>query len=293
MLRSMTGFGRSKGQKSGYNVTVEIKSLNSKFLDAQIRIPKNFLDKELEIRSQLAKGLNRGKVSLSIDLINEEGGVDAQQVNQSLFKAYYAEFESLADEVGAAKEDLFRIALHSPDVIMPQMTDDKLLKEQWLFVQEHFISAIEALDEFRLQEGATLEKELKNYISNIDGYLKEITVHDPERVVLIKDRIQKHQQELSSSDAFDENRFEQEMIYYIEKFDISEEIVRLTNHLTYFNEVIAENESQGKKLGFISQEIGREINTIGSKANYAPMQKLVVNMKDELEKIKEQLLNII
>lgn len=289
----MTGFGRSKGQKSGYNVTVEIKSLNSKFLDAQIRIPKNFLDKELEIRSQLAKGLNRGKVSLSIDLINEEGGVDAQQVNQKLFKAYYSEFEALADQVGSSKDDLFRIALHSPDVIIPQTADEDLLKEQWSFVHEHFHNAIEALDEFRLQEGATLEKELKNYIANIDTYLKEISVHDPERVVVIKERIQKHQLELSSSDAFDENRFEQEMIYYIEKFDISEEIVRLTNHLSYFNEVIAEKESQGKKLGFISQEIGREINTIGSKANYAPVQKLVVNMKDELEKIKEQLLNII
>ena len=293
MLRSMTGFGRSKGQKSGYNVTVEVKSLNSKFLDAQIRIPKNFLDKELEIRSQLAKGLNRGKVSLSIDLMKEEGGVEAQQVNQDLFKVYYSEFESLADQVGAAKDDLFRIALNSPDVIIPQMVDEDLLKEQWIFVQEHFVSAIKALDEFRLQEGATLERELKNYIANIAGYLKEIEVHDPERVVIIKERIQKHQQELSSSDAYDENRFEQEMIYYIEKFDISEEIVRLTNHLSYFNEVIGEKDSQGKKLGFISQEIGREINTIGSKANHAPVQKLVVNMKDELEKIKEQLLNII
>lgn len=293
MLRSMTGFGRSKGQKSGYNVTVEVKSLNSKFLDAQIRIPKNFLDKELEIRSQLAKGLNRGKVSLSIDLMKEEGGVEAQQVNQDLFKVYYSEFESLADQVGAAKDDLFRIALNSPDVIIPQMVDEDLLKEQWIFVQEHFVSAIKALDEFRLQEGATLEMELKNYIANVAGYLKEIEVHDPERVVIIKERIQKHQQELSSSDAYDENRFEQEMIYYIEKFDISEEIVRLTNHLSYFNEVIGEKDSQGKKLGFISQEIGREINTIGSKANHAPVQKLVVNMKDELEKIKEQLLNII
>ncbi len=293
MLRSMTGFGRSKGQKSGYNVTVEVKSLNSKFLDAQIRIPKNFLDKELEIRSQLAKGLNRGKVSLSIDLMKEEGGVEAQQVNQDLFKVYYSEFESLADQVGAAKDDLFRIALNSPDVIIPQMVDEDLLKEQWIFVQEHFVSAIKALDEFRLQEGATLERELKNYIANVAGYLKEIEVHDPERVVIIKERIQKHQQELSSSDAYDENRFEQEMIYYIEKFDISEEIVRLTNHLSYFNEVIGEKDSQGKKLGFISQEIGREINTIGSKANHAPVQKLVVNMKDELEKIKEQLLNII
>lgn len=293
MLKSMTGFGRSKGQKSGYSVTVELKSLNSKFLDAQIRIPKNFLDKELELRSQLAKGLNRGKVSLSIDLVNEEGGVDAQQVNESLFKAYYEDFERLADQVGAAKEDLFRIALHSPDVLIPQMEDEELLKEQWKFIQEHFNKAIKAIDEFRMQEGATLERELKNYILNIDNLLKEIAVHDPERVLVIKERIQKHQQELSSSDVFDENRFEQEMIYYIEKFDISEEIVRLTNHLSYFNEVIGEKESQGKKLGFISQEIGREINTIGSKANYAPVQKLVVNMKDELEKIKEQLLNII
>jgi len=289
----MTGFGRSKGQRSGYNVTVELKSLNSKFLDAQIRIPKNFLDKELELRSQLAKWLNRGKVSLSIDLVNEEGGVDAQQVNESLFKAYYSDFERLADQVGAAKEDLFRIALHSPDVLIPQMEDEELLKEQWAFIQEHFQKAIGAIDEFRMQEGATLEKELKGYIANIDKFLKEIAVHDPERVLVIKERIQKHQQELSNSDVFDENRFEQEMIYYIEKFDISEEIVRLTNHLSYFNEVIAEKESQGKKLGFISQEIGREINTIGSKANYAPVQKLVVNMKDELEKIKEQLLNII
>ncbi|MBO3700818.1 YicC/YloC family endoribonuclease [Roseivirga sp. E12] len=293
MLRSMTGFGRSKGQKSGYNVTVELKSLNSKFLDAQIRIPKNFLDKELEIRSQLAKGLNRGKVSLSIDLVNVEGGVDAQQVNESLFKTYYSDFERLAEEVGASKEDLFRIALHSPDVIIPQMENEELLKEQWAFIQEHFTKAMTAIDEFRMQEGATLERELKNYIANIGDYLKEISVHDPERIAVVKDRIQKHQQELSTSDAFDENRFEQEMIYYIEKFDISEEIVRLTNHLSYFNEVIGEKDSQGKKLGFISQEIGREINTIGSKANYAPVQKLVVNMKDELEKIKEQLLNII
>ncbi len=293
MLRSMTGFGRSKGQENGYNVTVEVKSLNSKFLDAQIRIPKNFLDKELEIRSQLAKDLNRGKVSLSIDLVNEEGGVDAQQVNQTLFKTYYTEFEALAEAVGASKDDIFRIALHSPEVIIPQVTDEDLLKSQWQFVQQHFVKAIKALDEFRLQEGATLEKELKNYISNIGGYLKEIEVHDPDRVVVIKERIQKHQEELSSSDSFDENRFEQEMVYYIEKFDISEEVVRLTNHLSYFNEVIGEEDSQGKKLGFISQEIGREINTIGSKANYAPVQKLVVCMKDELEKIKEQLLNII
>ncbi len=289
----MTGFGRSKGQENGYNVTVEVKSLNSKFLDAQIRIPKNFLDKELEIRSQLAKHLNRGKVSLSIDLVNEEGGVDALQVNQTLFKTYYTEFEGLAEAVGASKDDIFRIALHSPEVIIPQVTDEDLLKNQWQFVQQHFVKAIKALDEFRLQEGATLEKELKNYIANIGGYLKEIEVHDPDRVTVVKERIQKHQDELSSSDSFDENRFEQEMIYYMEKFDISEEIVRLTNHLSYFNEVIAEEDSQGKKLGFISQEIGREINTIGSKANYAPVQKLVVCMKDELEKIKEQLLNII
>lgn len=293
MLRSMTGFGRSKGQQNGYSVVVELKSLNSKFLDAQVRIPKNFLDKELELRGQLTKRLGRGKVGLSIELTNESGESDAQQINQSLFKAYYQEFEKLATDVNASKDDLFRLALHSPDVLIPQMTDEDLLKEQWNFVQTHFDKAIKALDEFREQEGATLESELRSYIGNISSYLKETEVHDPERVKVIKERIQKHQQELSSSDEFDENRFEQEMIYYIEKFDISEEIVRLTNHLSYFNEVISESESQGKKLGFISQEIGREINTIGSKANYAPVQKLVVGMKDELEKIKEQLLNII
>ncbi|MFY0592901.1 YicC/YloC family endoribonuclease [Roseivirga sp.] len=293
MLKSMTGFGLSKGQQNGYSVTVEVKSLNSKFLDAQIRIPKNFLDKELEIRGLLTKGLNRGKVSLMIELATDAVAVEAQDVNKELFKAYYSEFENLANEVGSSKDDLFRLALHSPDVISAQSTDEEALNEQWEFIKSHLAKAIDALGEFRAQEGASLEHELKGYIENIANYLKEVETHDPERVKVVKDRIEKHQQELSASDEFDENRFEQEMIYYIEKFDISEEIVRLTNHLSYFNEVMAEKNSQGKKLGFVSQEIGREINTIGSKANYAPVQKLVVCMKDDLEKIKEQLLNII
>ncbi|OEK05481.1 YicC/YloC family endoribonuclease [Roseivirga misakiensis] len=293
MLKSMTGFGLSKGQQNGYSVAVELKSLNSKFLDAQIRIPKNFLDKELEIRGLLTKGLNRGKVNLSIELTTDTVAVEAQEVNQKLFNAYYKEYEGLADQVGASKDDLFRLALHSPEVIAPQVIDEAAINEQWAFIQLHLAKAIEALGEFRAQEGASLEHELKSYIANIGNYLKEIEEHDPERVKVVKERIQKHQQDLSTSDEFDENRFEQEMIYYIEKFDISEEIVRLTNHLSYFNEVMAEQQSQGKKLGFVSQEIGREINTIGSKANYAPVQKLVVCMKDDLEKIKEQLLNII
>jgi len=293
MLKSMTGFGLSKGQQNGYSVAVELKSLNSKFLDAQIRIPKSFLDKELEIRGQLTKGLERGKVSLSIELTTETVSVETQQVNEKLFKAYYNEYESLADQVGASKDDLFRLALHSPEVMAQQVTDEEALTEQWVFVQGHLTKAIAALGEFRAQEGATLEHELKGYITNIGNYLEEIGTHDPDRVKVVKERIQKHQQDLSTSDEFDENRFEQEMMYYIEKFDISEEIVRLTNHLSYFNEVMAESKSQGKKLGFVSQEIGREINTIGSKANYAPVQKLVVCMKDDLEKIKEQLLNII
>ena len=293
MLKSMTGFGRAKGQQNGYNVAVELKSLNSKFLDAQVKLPKNFLDKELEIRGMLTKGLIRGKVSLSIDLISESADLDAQQVNQSLFKAYYNEFEKLATEVKAGKDDLFRLALHSPDVLVPQMIDEALLTEQWGFIQSKLNEAMASMDEFRSQEGATLEVELRSYIGNIEAFLSEVEGHDPDRVQVIRDRIKKHQQELLSADEFDENRFEQEMIYYIEKFDISEELVRLKNHLTYFLEVMDEKESQGKKLGFISQEIGREINTIGSKANYAPVQKLVICMKDELEKIKEQLLNII
>ncbi len=288
----MTGYGRTKGTITGYQADVEVRTLNSKFLDIQLKLPKNLMSKELEIRSMISESLKRGKVSLAIDL-TQDASVESDQVNHELFKRYYKEYTQLALEVGSKTDDLFRLALYSPDVMSSSSLDESVIETQWKELIPVLNDALAACNDFRQQEGASLAKELNTYIENIRTCLEQIVGHDPDRVEVIRERIRKHQQEIESSEEFDKNRFEQEMIYYIEKLDISEEIVRLTNHLDYFGEVMAEDDSQGKKLGFISQEIGREINTIGSKANYAPVQKLVVSMKDELEKIKEQLLNII
>lgn len=289
----MTGFGQNQGQKEGFHVNVEIRSLNSKFLDANMKLPKQLMERELEIRNLLNTELVRGKVSLMIELSHQEAEEEKQVVNKSLFTAYYRDFEQLAKEVGANKDDLFRLALHSPDVLIGSEKSEDDLEKEWSIVKEFLLGAIARCNEFRTSEGQTLEGELKQYIGNIASYLDDVKSMDDDRTKVIRDRIQGHQEELTGSDEFDKNRFEQEMIYYIEKLDISEELVRLKSHLDYFVEVMKENKAHGKKLGFISQEIGREINTIGSKANYAPMQKCVVCMKDELEKIKEQLLNII
>jgi uncharacterized protein (TIGR00255 family) len=293
MLKSMTGYGQAKGQHEGLNITVEVRTLNSKFLDAQVRLPKNFQDKELDVRNKLNKELVRGKVSINVEVVNESAGLNGSVINQDLFKAYYGEFEVLAEQLGAEKSDLFRLALHSPDVLNGGAIADEELKKQWKLIDAFIDQALVKCNEFRLQEGKKLEEELGTYIKNIARHLEEVKQLDPERTQVIRERIEGHQQEISNSDEFDQNRFEQEMIYYIEKLDISEELVRLKAHLDYFLDVMSLPTSQGKKLGFVSQEIGREINTIGSKANFAPVQRLVVDMKDDLEKIKEQLLNII
>ncbi len=292
MLKSMTGYGISKGNEDGYSITVEIRTLNSKFMDANLRIPKVVQDKELEIRNILTSGLVRGKVNLGIELRNENVVEGTVEVNRALFNAYYKEFDQLATEVQSSKEDLFRLALHSPDVLNTDKTEGDNQSE-WNLVKEHLSKAIEHCNEFRSAEGDTLSKELLQYIDSIASFLDEIKGLDGERTKVIKERIREHVLEVIQNDDFDKNRFEQEMIYYIEKLDISEEIVRLGSHLDYFREIMQSNGAQGKKLGFISQEIGREINTIGSKANYAPVQRHVVCMKDELEKIKEQLLNVL
>ncbi len=289
----MTGYGLAKGQVDGNNISVEIRTLNSKFLDAQVRIPKNFQDKELDIRNQLSKELVRGKVSINIELINESAGLSGSVVNQDLFNSYYAEFDQLANQVNADKRDLFRLALHSPDVLNGSNMSDDEINEQWKHISSFIKEALAKCNDFRIQEGEKLSEELKSYIGRIADCLAQVKELDPQRTEVIRERIQSHVTEINQSDDFDQNRFEQEMIYYIEKLDISEELVRLKTHLDYFIEVMGANSSQGKKLGFVSQEIGREINTIGSKANFAPVQKLVVEMKDDLEKIKEQLLNII
>ena len=290
----MTGFGQSRGQKEGLHVNVEIRSLNSKFFDANIKLPGQLQEKELEIRNLLSAELVRGKVSLVIEISNREVEKEKQTVvNNSLFTAYYREFEELAGKVGARKDDLFRLALQCPDVLQNSEKDEAVLEKEWAVVKEFLQEAIERCHEFRAGEGQTLERELKQYIDNIGGYLSDVKSMSSDRIKVIRERILTHQLEIISSEEFDKNRFEQEMIYYLEKLDMSEELIRLKSHLDYFTEVVAEQKTHGKKLGFISQEIGREVNTIGSKANYAPVQKCVVCMKDELEKIKEQLLNII
>lgn len=293
MLKSMTGYGLSKAQSGNTQITVEIRSLNSKFLDAQIRLPRQLQDKELEVRNILNSELVRGKVLVSVEMGSDDVDASKQEINHALFKAYYKEYSELADEVHAEKLDLFRLALHSPEVMSGSAYNEELLEEQWSLAKENIIAAINHCNEFREQEGAKLQAELVGYIKNIETYLNEIKEIEGERMTSIKDRISNHQKEIVGSDQFDVNRFEQEMIYFIEKLDVSEEFVRLKAHLDYFLEILKENNSQGKKLNFISQELGREINTIGSKANYAPMQRHVVCMKDELEKIKEQLLNVI
>lgn len=290
----MTGFGRAKTQKEGYQIAVEIRSLNSKFLDIQIKTPKILQHKELEIKNRFSSTLLRGKVNVIIDLEKEEARKEVLPVAKDDFMKVYASLAEWAKEVNAETSGLYAIAWQT---LQSYSTQEGATEEEvealWLLVSSEMDQAIEACQEFRLQEGASLEKELRMYIEAISKGLDEIRKHEPDRAQMVKERIQKHLKEIKDAESFDANRFEQEMIYYLEKLDITEELVRLSNHLLYFNEVLEEDDSQGKKLGFISQEIGREINTIGSKANHSAIQKVVVEMKDELEKIKEQLLNVL
>ena len=293
MLKSMTGYGISKGSEQGYSITIELRTLNSKFMDTNLKVPKAVLNKELEIRNIITAGLVRGKASLSVELKKvSDGSTDEVAVNSELFTAYFNKFKEMADSVGASQDDLFRLALHSPDVIGSDNSESDGV-EEWELVKKYLKACIEHCNEFRISEGATLGNELAGYIENIGNYLDLIKEQDADRVGVIRERILGHIEEISQNEEFDKNRDEQAMISEIETVDISEEFVRLKSHLDYFKEMMEQPESQGKKLGFISQEIGREINTIGSKANFAAVQRHVVCMKDELEKIKEQLLNVL
>ncbi len=292
MLHSMTGYGTSIFENEEVNIIVEVKSLNSKFLDASIRLPKIFSDKEQEIRNILGKTLERGKVNVSIEVNFLGKKQQKASINKVLAKEYFEELKNLAGELGANDADLFRQVINMPSVI-DQAAGAEDYAEEWKFASKTLQKAIEKCTEFRTTEGKALEEKLLSYISNIGQHLENIISYDPERIIAVKERIQGHLTEYMRAEDVDKTRFEQEMIYYIEKFDISEEKVRLNQHLKYYKEMVATGKNIGKKLGFISQEIGREINTIGSKANHPGIQKEVVNMKDELEKIKEQTLNIL
>ena len=291
MQYSMTGFGRSERKTSQFLISCEVKTLISKFLDFSPRLPKELSSKETTIRSLVTESLKRGKVMLSIELevdANEEGQV---QVNEKLFKAYYDKFASLAQSVNENGADLVKMAMDAPEVITQfELQEDEV---PWEDVQACLTGALDECMEFRRQEGDVLAKKLAEYAQNIASGLQAIGKADKVRDENIRTKIQKSLDEIRDKVKLDENRFEQELIFYLERLDISEEKVRLAQHLDYFNETLSSKEHAGKKLGFIAQEIGREINTIGSKANDAEIQRIVVSMKDELEKIKEQVLNLI
>ncbi|AFL82790.1 TIGR00255 family protein [Belliella baltica DSM 15883] len=288
----MTGYGLASFEDDTFILSVEVKTLNSKFLDLSIRSPKQFSDKEQEIRNMVSAVLERGKVNVSIDFSRKVGEDLPVGFNVSLFSSYYHKYLEMSNLVGADSKDLFKIALQSPNV-MTQVTEKTSAAEEWEVVKKYLNIALINCDGFRRDEGNVLEKKFKENLSVLRSGLASISKEDPIRKERIRLRIRNNFKEWLEENDFDKNRFEQELIYYFEKVDITEEIVRLSTHLDYFEKNLKEGTNQGKKLGFISQEIGREINTIGSKANDANIQKHVIVMKDELEKIKEQGLNII
>ncbi|MDX5481682.1 MAG: YicC family protein [Hymenobacteraceae bacterium] len=293
MLQSMTGFGSARLDADQYSISVEIRSLNSKSMDLSVRLPRFLSEREYEIRNMVSKSLVRGKVSVSIDYVKNKAQKAKSNINGDLLQAYYKELSDAADKVGAAKNDLFRLALYMPDVLQQDQPEDENGEADWANVQPMLDEALQKINAFRADEGKALTAEIMSYIDRIRILLAEVEKHDPVRMEHIRNRIKGHLTEISTSEHFDENRFEQEMIYFMEKLDLAEEKVRLINHLHYFTETVYLPEPTGKKLGFISQEIGREINTIGSKANDATIQHYVVEMKEELEKIKEQINNIL
>jgi len=290
MIQSMTGYGSAVVAYKDKKIHVEIKSLNSKQLDLQTRIAPLYREKEMEMRQMVAEAVVRGKVDMSV-WIEKETGVDATPVNGALVENYYRQLKQIAQTVGIPEpQDWLYTLVRMPDVLTK--TDVEVLSdEEWAVVKSGVAVALQSLVDFRKQEGAALQRKFTEKIDNIARLLASIEPYEKSRVEKIRSRIEEGLKQIPSAD-YDKNRLEQELIYYIEKLDISEEKQRLANHLKYFRETMDEAAGQGKKLGFIAQEMGREINTTGSKSNQAEMQNIVVRMKDELEQIKEQVLNV-
>lgn len=286
MILSMTGFGKASLQLETKKITVEVKSLNSKGLDLNTRMPSVYRENELALRNLLAQKLERGKVDFSL-YVEVTGEDTSSKINAPIVKAYMAQLKTILPN--ADDTELMKMAIRMPDTMKTER--EEIDENEWKQIQIVIDEAIENMLSFRKSEGASLEKEFTLRIENIRNYMNQALVLDPERVNNIKERLQTAIDELKVN--VDTNRFEQELIYYLEKLDITEEKVRLTNHLDYFLQTLNGSEANGRKLGFITQEMGREINTMGSKSNHAGMQKLVVMMKDELEKIKEQVLNVL
>ncbi len=290
MLRSMTGYGKATTEFQKKQITIELRSVNSKQLDLNTRLPGIYRERDLEIRQLINQRAERGKMDFSISLDNQSDEKSIS-LNRSIVKSYYEELKFIAEETGQHHIDFVSTIARLPEIW--NNTRPELSEGEWLAIKAGIDKALDAFDEFRSAEGKSLEKDLTHRIETIQKLLVEVTPFEKRRAELLKQKLESKIKEAVSAENIDNNRLEQELIYYIEKLDITEEKVRLTTHLKYFIDTMNEPANNGRKLAFISQEIGREINTIGSKANDADMQKVVVLMKDELEKIKEQMLNVL
>lgn len=294
MLQSMTGFGSATVENEQVSVVVEVKTLNSKFSDVNCRIPRTFSNREIELRKLLSDELGRGKIEMSLNVTPKDASAAGTVVNRPVLKAYYNDLLETAKELNLEpnQTELLRMASMMPNAYITNTVDEEAAAGEWEVILKAVETAIGKCQEFRAQEGEVTKEKFKEYIGEISDLLEKVEAQDPARIPVVRERLEKAVNEWTTNETFDKNRFEQELIYFIEKLDISEEKVRLSNHLKYFVEQL-EKGTNGKKLNFISQELGREINTIGSKANDATIQKLVVQMKDYLEKIKEQTMNIV
>ena len=288
MIQSMTGYGKSVLQLPTKKVTIEIKSLNSKNLDLNVRIPSYYKEKELDVRKKLANALVRGKIDFSI-FVEMTADETSTKVNHSVVKQYMQQLRNVVQTGASDDVELLKMAIRMPDALNTER--EELDENEWNLINKNIDVAIKEIVQYRIDEATSLEIDFRERITNIKKYLKEVYSFDADRIENVKARLQKAIDDLKVET--DQNRFEQELIYYLEKLDINEEKVRLANHLEYFLQTLETEDSNGKKLGFIVQEMGREINTTGSKANFAPMQKAVIQMKNELEQIKEQILNVL
>lgn len=288
MIKSMTGYGKAIGEYESKKITVEVKSVNSKYLDVNFRLPGLYKEKEFDIKKILNTGIERGKVDFSIYV--EDSSPKTFSINAQVIESYFSELMKIAEKNGVEdKAQLFALATKMPEAL--SSSRDELSENEWIKIQDIIFQAIANFNEFRINEGNSLKDDLENRKSTIMQLLGEVEQYEEERIIKLKEKLAQRLEEVSLE--INQERLEQELIFYIEKLDVSEEKVRLKAHCDYFSEIMHEKESQGKKLGFVSQEMGREINTLGSKANHAQIQKIVVDMKDNLEKIKEQVLNVL
>lgn len=287
----MTGYGKAVAEIPGKKITIEIKSLNSKQMDLNLKLPWLYREKEPEIRAALSQKLGRGKIDLSVffDMLEEEA---VPVINKQVVRDYFRQINDIASELGIKPgEEILTAIMKLPEVLRTEKPE--LSEEEWVIVRDKITESAGLLDNYRIEEGLSIEKDIRKSLAGILGFLERIEVFEPDRIARVREKLRTLLSENTGSENIDRNRFEQELIFYLEKFDINEEKVRLRRHCEYFLETTGSESPNGKVLSFITQEMGREINTIGSKANDADMQKLVVMMKDELEKIKEQCLNIL